>query len=117
MAGIGEVQTCIIHDIVFKGIVDDVKDIKENTAKSVEQIKDHTTKILIGMYGSDDKPGSGFIHEVIKDREYTHGKMKQFEEAINEIKKMVNTTVVTVVTGVLAIAGTVITAIVQGWFK
>jgi hypothetical protein len=29
----------------------------------------------------------------------------------------VNTTVVTVVTGVLAIAGTVITAIVQGWFK
>ena len=81
------------------------------------RIEKHTTEIVNGMYGSLDSPGTGFIHEVRKDREFTRAKMEEFEQSIKDIKKLFNGSVTAIVGGIVTIATAVVVAAVNGWIK
>jgi hypothetical protein len=102
-------ETCKVHPIIENKL--------SIIEESLNRIDLHTQKIVVGMYGSIDSPGSGFIHEVKNDRDFTHGKIDDFEKAIYEIKRLFNGSIAAIVGGIVTIATAAVVAAVNGWIK
>lgn len=83
---------------------------------TIRTVRENTEKIIIGMYGSLDKCESGFIHEVRADREFTRGKITEFEGSIDDMKKLFNRTMVAIISGVISIATAASVAAVNGFW-
>lgn len=78
--------------------------------KATQKISQDLEKIIVGMYGALDNPNSGFIHSVKND-------LDDLKESMESVKKIFNSTILTVSGGIITIATAAAVAAVNGWFK
>jgi hypothetical protein len=94
--------------------------LKNDMAK----LMDDTRRIIVGMFGSFENPGHGFIDEVRAEMANSKREMERFKEDISEIKGIYSSIQKYIARGVWGVIGfigtgtaTIVIGVIQGWIK